>query len=135
MRLAAEKSIILFDGVCNLCNSSVRFVLRNDKKEKFLFSSLQSDASQKLLLQLNHKNNQMKSILLVEEGEIFEKSEAALKIASNLRLPWKLAAAFRILPRGMRDRIYDFVAENRYKWFGRRDTCTYSITKYENRFI
>jgi predicted DCC family thiol-disulfide oxidoreductase YuxK len=132
---ASEKAIILFDGVCNLCNSSVRFILKNDKQEAFLFSSLQSDAAKKLLLQLNHKNNQMKSILLVEKGKIFDKSEAVHRIASKLRFPWNLAATFRVIPASWRDKIYDHIAENRYKWFGKRDACVFRMNAYENRFI
>ena len=135
MPLATDKSIILFDGICNLCNSSVRLILKNDTKEAFLFSSIQSDASQKLLLQLNRKNNQLKSILLVENGEIFEKSEAVLRIAAKLRFPWNLARLFVILPKSWRDRIYDYVARNRYSWFGKKDKCVYRIDAYENRFI
>ena len=135
MRITADKSIILFDGICNLCNSSVRLVLRNDTKEAFLFSSIQSDASQKLLLQLNHKNNHLKSIILVENGKIFEKSEAVVRIAAKLRFPWNLAKAFGLIPVKWRDRIYDYVAANRYRWFGKKDTCVYQMNKYENRFI
>jgi predicted DCC family thiol-disulfide oxidoreductase YuxK len=135
MHLAADKSIILFDGICNLCNSSVRLVLRNDTKEEFLFSSIQSDASQKLLLQLDHKNNDLKSILLVENGKIFEKSEAVIKIAARLRFPWNMAKVFVLIPVKWRDRIYDYVAANRYRWFGKKDSCVYHMNKYENRFI
>lgn len=77
----------------------------------------------------------MKSILLIENGKIFEKSEAALRIAGKLRFPWNLATAFGILPLRWRDKIYDYIAENRYKWFGKQETCVYSMHKYENRFI
>jgi len=130
-----KKPVILFDGICNLCNSSVRLVLNNDTREHFLFSSLQSDAAKKLLLQLNYKNNQMKSILLVENGRILEKSEAVLEIASRLRFPFYIFKGFRILPLKWRDGIYDFIARNRYSWFGRRDVCLMAVNKYENRFI
>ncbi len=131
----SDRPVILFDGICNLCNSSVRFVLERDKEEQFLFSSLQSDASKKLLLHLNYKIRQMNSILLVENGQIHEKSEAVLKISARLRFPWNLLQVFRIVPVALRDRIYDFVAKNRYRWFGKKDKCVFRINTYENRFI
>lgn len=135
MQIPKDRPVILYDGICNLCNSSVRFILKHDTREKFLFSSLQSDASKKLLLHLNYKIIEMNSILLVENGQIHEKSDAVLKIASELSFPWNLAAAFRILPRKVRDSIYDFVARNRYRWFGKKDSCVYIVNTYENRFI
>lgn len=135
MQLPKNRPVILYDGICNLCNSSVRFILKHDSREKFLFSSLQSDASEKLLLHLNYKIRQFNTILLVENGEIHEKSDAVLKIASGLRFPWNLAASFRILPKKLRDSMYDFVARNRYRWFGKKDRCVYSMNTYENRFI
>jgi len=135
MQIPKDRPVILYDGICNLCNSSVRFILKHDTREKFLFSSLQSDASKKLLLHLNYKIIEMNSILLVENGQIHEKSDAVLKIASELRFPWKLTASFRVLPRKVRDSIYDFVARNRYGWFGKKDSCVYSVNTYENRFI
>jgi len=135
MQLPKNRPVILYDGICNLCNSSVRFILKHDSREKFLFSSLQSDASKKLLLHLNYKIRQFNTILLVENGEIHEKSDAVLKIASGLRFPWNLAALFRILPKKLRDSMYDFVARNRYRWFGKKDRCVYSMNTYENRFI
>ena len=135
MQLPPNRPVVLFDGICNLCNSSVRFILKHDTREQFLFSSLQSDASEKLLLHLNYKIRQMNSILLVENGQIHEKSDAVLKIASGMRFPWNLAAVFRILPQKLRDTIYDYVAKNRYKWFGKKDNCVYNMNTYENRFI
>lgn len=135
METPMNRPVVLFDGICNLCNSSVRFILKHDSREKFLFSSLQSDASKKLLLHLNYKIREMNTIVLVENGEILEKSDAVLRIASHLRFPWNLAYGFRIIPRSVRDSVYDFVSRNRYKWFGKKDTCVFTINKYENRFI
>lgn len=135
MQLQEDRPVVLFDGICNLCNSSVRFILKHDTREQFLFSSLQSDASKKLLLHLNYKIREMNSILLVENGQIHEKSDAVLKIADGLRFPWNLATAIRVLPKKQRDKLYDFVARNRYKWFGKKDRCVYIMNTYENRFI
>lgn len=130
-----EKPVILFDGICNLCNSSVRFVLKNDPREQFLFASIQSDAAKNLLLHLNYKNNQMDSILVVDGDKILDRSDAVLRIASGLRFPWHLARVFSKLPVGLRDRIYDWIARNRYRWFGKKDRCIFGISGYENRFI
>lgn len=135
MQIPQDRSVVLFDGICNLCNSSVRFILKHDSREQFLFSSLQSDASEKLLLHLNYKIREMNSILLVDKGQLLEKSDAVLKIAGGLRFPWNLAKVFRFLPKRQRDKLYDFVAKNRYKWFGKMDRCVYTMNKYENRFI
>ncbi len=135
MQLPQDRSVVLFDGICNLCNSSVRFILKHDSREQFLFSSLQSDASEKLLLHLNYKIREMNSILLVENGQIHEKSDAVLRIAAGLGFPWNLATTFRFLPKIQRDKLYDFVAKNRYKWFGKKDRCVYTMNTYENRFI
>ena len=130
-----KQPIILFDGVCNLCNNSVKFILRHDKKEYFLFASLQSDASKNLLLHYNFKNNDFKSIMVIDQDRIYEKSEAVLIICKNLGLPWNLLGVFRILPKRWLDFLYDFVAKNRYKWFGKKEFCTMTDPTNKNRFI
>ena len=135
MSAPQDRPVVLFDGICNLCNSSVRFILKHDKREKFLFSSIQSDASKNLLLHQNYKIKEMNSILLVQDGQIHEKSEAVLRIASQLRFPWNLGSALRIIPLKLRDGVYDWVARNRYRWFGKKDSCTFSMAPYENRFV
>ncbi len=130
-----NKSIILFDGICNLCNSSVQFILKHDHKKQFLFASLQSDAATKLLLQLNSKNNKLSSILLIEDNKIYNKSTAALRISRELTPLWNWFYILIIIPTKLRDFIYDIIAKNRYKWFGKRDTCLVDNTKYKKRFI
>lgn len=129
------QSIILFDGVCNLCNSSVQFVLRHDKKKRFLFSSLQSDAALKLLLQLNVKNSKLDSIVLIEGNKIYDKSTAALRIAKELNPLWNIFFIFIIIPKPIRDYVYDFIAKNRYNWFGKKNSCLFSIHSHEDRFL
>lgn len=129
-------SIILFDGVCNLCNSSVQFVLKHDKKKHFLFASLQSDAATKILLQLNEKSfKTLESIVLVENEQIYLKSTAALKIAKNLNGFIKIFYVFIIIPTPLRDYIYDFIAKNRYNWFGKRDKCMMPNKEISDRFL
>ena len=130
-----KQSIILFDGVCNLCNSSVQFILKRDNKKRFLFSSLQSDAALKLLLQLNVKNSKLDSIVLIEGNKFYDKSTSALRIAKELSLFWNLFYVFIIIPKPIRDAIYDFIAKNRYKWFGKKDSCMFSMHGYKDRFL
>ena len=135
MKGSKKEAIILFDGVCNLCNSSVQFVLQHDNKNQFLFASLQSDAARKLLLQFNYENEEMMSIVLIEDDKIYDKSTAALKIGKKLHPPWNFLYSFIIIPKALRDVVYDVIAKNRYRWFGRRDKCIINKGKYKNRFI
>jgi predicted DCC family thiol-disulfide oxidoreductase YuxK len=135
MKASKKEAIILFDGVCNLCNSSVQFVLQHDNKNQFLFASLQSDAAHKLLLQFNYENDEMMSIILIEDDKIYDKSTAALKIGKKLHPPWNFLYSFIIIPKALRDFIYNIIANNRYRWFGKRETCLLYNGKYKNRFI
>jgi len=135
MSITNKKPIILFDGICNLCNSSVKFILKHDKKEQFLFTSLQSDAATKILLQLNYKNNDLSSIVLIDDNNIYLKSTAALRITKELSPFWNWFYVMIIIPKKLRDYIYDFIANNRYKWFGKRNTCLVAYSKYKERFI
>jgi predicted DCC family thiol-disulfide oxidoreductase YuxK len=129
-------SIILFDGVCNLCNSSVQFVLKHDENKNFLFASLQSDAATKILLQLNKKSfKNFDSIVLVENEQLYFKSTAALKIAKNLNGFTKILYIFIIIPSPIRDYIYDIIAKNRYKWFGKKDKCMTPNKETVSRFL
>jgi len=129
-------SIILFDGVCNLCNSSVQFVLKHDENKNFLFASLQSDAATKILLQLNKKSfKNFDSIVLVENGQLYFKSTAALKIAKNLNGFIQILYVFIIIPIPIRDFLYDIIAKNRYKWFGKKDKCIKPNKEIASRFL
>jgi predicted DCC family thiol-disulfide oxidoreductase YuxK len=130
-----QKTIILFDGICNLCNGSVQFILKRDKNEKFLFASLQSDASKNILLQYNVKKITLDSILIIEDGQVYDKSTAVLKISKHLNWPWTILPIAIHLPLSIRDSVYNFVGRNRYKWFGKKDSCTMMIPEYKNRFI
>ncbi len=130
-----QKTIILFEGICNLCNGAVQFILKRDKNEKFLFASLQSDASKNILLQYNVKKITLDSILIIEDGQVYDKSTAVLKISRHLNWPWPMFSIALHLPLYIRDSVYDFVGRNRYKWFGKKDSCTMMIPEYKNRFI
>ena len=135
MNTNKKKATILFDGVCNLCNSSVQFVIKHDNKNQFLFTSLQSDASRKLLLQFNYENTKMMSIVLIEDDKVYVKSTAALRIVKELASPWNFLYILIIIPKALRDFVYNIIAKNRYRWFGKRDTCLPNGGKYKNRFI
>jgi len=130
-----EKHIIFFDGHCNLCSNSVQFVIKRDKKKRFIFASLQSDAASAHLLQFGSKNKTNDSIILVEGGERFEKSEAALRIAKHLSPPWPVFYLLIIIPKNWRDAMYDLISKNRYKWFGKKDQCMRTLPLYRERFL
>jgi predicted DCC family thiol-disulfide oxidoreductase YuxK len=130
-----NNSIILFDGVCNFCNSSVNFIIKRDKKNNFLFSSLQSEYSQNFLTQNNFPKNNFDSIILIENNKLYRKSTAALKIAKHLNGLWKLSYTFIIIPPVIRDFFYDIIAKNRYKWFGKKEVCMIPDEKTKNKFL
>ena len=130
-----NKTIILFDGVCNLCNSSVQFIIKRDKKKQFLFTSLQSDAARDILLQFQLKNSEMHSILLIENEKIYQKSDAILKIVKHLNGIWKMSYGFIIIPKFIRDYIYMIIAKNRYRWFGKREVCMIPTKELQMRFL
>lgn len=135
MKNTQDKPIIFFDGVCNLCNSSVQFILKKDTNNVFLFSSLQSDAAKAILLQYNLENFDLSSIILVEKGIIYQKSTAILRIAKRLAGISKYAYVFIIVPKFIRDGAYSLIAKNRYKWFGKRDACMLPTAALKLRFL
>ena len=130
-----QKPVILFDGVCNLCNNSVLFVIKHDPKGKFLFASLQSERGQKLLQQYNLQLNNFNSFVLLQEEKIYTRSAGALKVASQLNGLWKLLYVFIIIPKFIRDGVYNWIASNRYKWFGKKEECMLSTPELNARFL
>lgn len=135
MKTSNTEAIILFDGICNLCNGSVQFIIKRDPKEQFSFASLQSDAAEKLLLQFNYDNSKVKTIVLIEDGQLYTKSTAVLRICKRIDSMWRLMYVFIIIPKGLRDFVYGVVAKYRYSWFGKKDSCTFYVNGYKNRFI
>ncbi len=131
----ADISIILFDGVCNLCNSSVNFIIDHDKKNVFRFASLQSDAGQTLLKKFNLNTNDFNSIILVENDKFYERSSAVLKIVKKFPGLWKLLYLFIIIPPSVRNFVYDIIADNRYKWFGKRESCRVPTPELKEKFL
>ncbi|MBT6834831.1 MAG: DUF393 domain-containing protein [Bacteroidetes bacterium] len=118
-----ENPIILFDGICNLCNSSVQWIIKKDKKTSFRFASIQSKAGISLLSECGLTKNQLYSIVLIENNSYRDKSDAIIQICVLIGGIWKLAKIFLIIPKVVRDLLYDYIAKNRYKWFGKRKTC------------
>ncbi len=131
-----NKKLILFDGVCNLCNSSVQYVIKHDKKNVFLFAPLQSNIGQTLIKKHNIDSNKIDSVLLyTPEKGITYKSTAALKIGSQLGFPTNLMVIFLIVPAIIRNWFYDFIAKNRYKWYGKKDACMIPSPELEGKFL
>ena len=133
--MQTEKPVILFDGVCNFCNGAVNFVLKQDKKGIFNFAALQSAAGQKLLQQYNLSMKDFDSFVLIENGKVYKKSTASLRVMNQLPWYWKEAQILRIVPRFLRDAIYDFIAKNRYKWFGKKEQCMIPTPEMRSRFL
>ncbi len=125
MKATKANHIVLFDGVCNLCNSSVRFIYQRDKQQQFSYQSLQSDEAKELLKPHGYDPSSLQSILLLSEGQLFEKSSAVIKIGQLLGKPYSFGQVFSLIPQSLRDAIYDFVARNRYRWFGKKDYCVF----------
>jgi predicted DCC family thiol-disulfide oxidoreductase YuxK len=126
--------ILLFDGVCNLCNRSVQFVLKHDQEKIFRFASLQSNAGQALLQQFNLPLTDFNSFVLVEGEQVFTKSTGALKVARQLK-GWRWLYGFIIIPRFIRDAVYGFIARNRYRWFGKQESCWLPTPELRARFL
>lgn len=130
-----QNPVILFDGVCNLCNGSVLFILNRDPSGIFRFAPLQSETGKNLLSKFDLPNDKLNSIILVENNEYYLRSTAALKILQRLGALWKIVYVFMLVPRPVRDYIYDIVARNRYKWYGKRAECMIPSSDIESRFL
>ncbi|HPH38168.1 MAG TPA: thiol-disulfide oxidoreductase DCC family protein [Sediminibacterium sp.] len=115
--------VILFDGVCNLCNSSVQFVIKHDPKKQFRFASIQGDYGQQVLKQFHLPPDSLNSFILLEDNQIYTHSTGALKVAKQLSGAWPMLYAFIIIPPFIRNAVYQLIANNRYKWFGKKETC------------
>lgn len=133
--MSADKPVILFDGVCNYCNSMVNFVIRQDSEKKFRFATLQSDGGQKLLEEFELPKQDFNSFVFIQNNKAYLQSTAALKVMNLLPWYWKWTQAFWIIPKFLRDAVYDFVAKNRYKWFGRKEVCMIPTPEVRHRFL
>lgn len=115
--------VILFDGVCNLCNSSVLFVIKHDSKNQFRFASIQGDYGQQVLKQFHLPPNSLNSFILLKDNQIYTHSTGALKVVKELSGAWRWLYVFIIVPPFIRNRVYQFITKNRYKWFGKKESC------------
>ena len=131
----AEADIILFDGVCNLCNGIVQFIIKRDPKAKFRFTSLQSESGQKFLRKFGLPSDEFDSIVLIQGEQYFMKSTAGLRILKELGGIWKLFYFFRFLPLSFRDFIYDLIAGSRYRMFGKSESCMIPTPELKARFL
>jgi predicted DCC family thiol-disulfide oxidoreductase YuxK len=130
------KKIILFDGVCNLCEASVQFVIKYDKKDLFRFVALQSDLGKELIKHIGLDIKNIDSVILYEPGIAYNyKSTAALEIAKNLGGFFHLGTIFRLIPNGLRNLLYDYVARNRYQWYGKKESCLIPTTQIQSKFL
>lgn len=132
---AELKKIILFDGVCNLCNNSVVFIIKRDKKDIFRFAAIQSTEGEKLIEKHGIDTSKTDSIILMEGDSYSVKSTAALKIAKHLKGAYPLLYIFIILPAFFRNWVYDIIAKNRYKWFGKKDICMIPTPELRSKFL
>jgi len=133
--LKTDKKIILFDGVCNLCNSSVTFVIERDKKDLFRFAALQEPAGQQLIKQYQIDISKTDSIILIDGDKAYVKSTAALKVARHLGGGYPLLYGFMIIPNFIRNWVYDYVARNRYKWYGKKESCMIPTPELKAKFL
>jgi predicted DCC family thiol-disulfide oxidoreductase YuxK len=131
----ADGPVVLFDGVCNLCNGFIQFLVPRDPEGTFRFASLQSDVGQELLAERGLPTDDLESLVLIEGDDCYVKSSAVLRIAAHLGGVYGLLPPLRFVPRRVRDQIYDFVAARRYRWFGRKDRCTVPDGDTASRFL
>lgn len=129
-----RESVILFDGVCNLCNWFVRFVISRDKKNRFVFASLQSVEAKELLTDFDSSND-LKTVVLIEKDVIYTRSTAALRICRKLSGAWPILYGFIIIPIFIRNAVYSFIARNRYHWFGKKDHCMIPTPELQKKFL
>jgi len=131
----SKNPVLLFDGVCNLCNASVQFIIRRDKKAFFKFAPLQSAFGRKICESNQLNQNELETVILLQGGKVYTKSTAGLQIVKRLDGLWPLLYIFIIIPAFVRNPVYDFIAWGRYKWFGKRDSCMIPDPELRSRFI
>ena len=131
-----NKKIILFDGVCNLCNGAIQFIIKRDKKDNFRYAPLQSDIGRKFLQQRNIDTSEIDSIILIEPGvAYYTKASAALKIGQDFGGAWTLLQVFEWIPESISNFFYDIIAKNRYKWFGKKEACMIPTPELKAKFL
>lgn len=135
MNNETDHPVILFDGVCNFCNAGINFIIKQDRKKVFRFAALQSEAGQKLLAQYSLPKKEYESFVLIDGGKVYQKSSAGLRVYGKLPWYWKWTQAFWLAPKFIRNAVYDFIARNRYKWFGKKEACMIPTQDVKSRFL
>jgi predicted DCC family thiol-disulfide oxidoreductase YuxK len=130
-----SQPIILFDGVCNFCDSAVNFVIKRDKKSVLKFAPLQSEFAKRILVNHHLADEELQTFLLLENNQVYKKSTAVLKACKYLKGLWPLLYGLIVVPKFIRDGIYNWVAKNRYKWFGKKEACMVPTTDMRSRFL
>ena len=133
--MGTQKKIVLFDGVCNLCNAGVQLLIKHDQKNQFLFASLQGKKGQECLKQFNLPQDSFNSFLLMEDDKFYDRSTGLLRIMKHLGGGWQLAYVFIIVPKFIRDGIYNFIASRRYQWFGKKEVCWVPTPELKEKFL
>ncbi|MBY6037266.1 thiol-disulfide oxidoreductase DCC family protein [Fictibacillus nanhaiensis] len=127
--------VLLFDGVCNLCDNSVQFILKHEKNDELRFSAIQSEAGQKLLSDYNIDSEKTDSVIFIHNGQVYAESDAVLHVSSFLKFPFNLGKILLVFPKSWRNFFYKQVAENRYKWFGKKESCMMPTPDVRKRFL
>jgi predicted DCC family thiol-disulfide oxidoreductase YuxK len=132
---ADDKAIVLFDGVCNFCDNSVNRIIRHDNKDHFRFTSLQSETGKKLSQQYGIDTSKTDSIILIEKGKAYTRSGAILRITKHMNRLYPLMYGLLLVPPFIRNAIYDLIARNRYKWFGKKESCMIPTAEVRSKFL
>jgi len=130
-----ETPVILFDGVCNFCNYWVNFAIKRDKKKKLKFTALQGETAKQLLAKYNISPTSLSSVIFIDSGKAYTQSSAAIRICKHLDGGWKIFYGLMIIPKFIRDFLYNIIARNRYKWFGKKESCMVPTPELRDRFL
>jgi predicted DCC family thiol-disulfide oxidoreductase YuxK len=134
MEMTKMNKIVLFDGECHFCDQSVQFIIKRDPNAAFKFASLQNDIGRQIMRDYEIPLH-IDSLILIEDKQYFIKSTAALRICKKLKGVWKIGVFFLLIPTPIRDLVYDFIAKNRYKWFGKKEVCEIPSPEIKKRFL
>ena len=135
MQVDNEKGIVLFDGVCHLCDGAVRFILKRERAAELKFAPLQSDSGKSLLEKYGYPSAYLDGLILIENNRAHDRSSACLRIAGKLNFPWRLLFPLLIIPKPLRDFIYGIIAAVRYRWFGKKESCCLPTGQDQARFL
>ena len=133
--MLSDEKIVVFDGVCNFCNYWINFAVKRDRRKKLKFTTLQGETAKKLLPQFNINPTSLSSVIFIDKGKAYTQSSASIRICKYMNGGWKLFYGLIIVPKFIRDVIYNWIARNRYKWFGKKDSCMVPTAELRERFL